>query len=626
MRTRSLLLVAVVATLLAVTATAGAAPTTARGPACHVESADASCVPDAQPEAPSTDGHDTSSEADFPEVHVGANKVGYRAFVAFETGDPAWSTLDFRYTTGNGWSAWFQASEATPREKHVYVLRNLPTGETLQVRPSYTPADGYGIDADYVQGPEKVIELANAHEDYDAEADAYTVDFVLVVDESTPLAQDDVEEGVQRFAKLVRDSTDGYVRLGETLVLFGDTEAYHAGRAGCSTSPQASPVCSHVPDAVITTDESPQAAGSTRKGAIEEPRLAFRLNNQHFALGDPPHLLNTIGGVLLHEFGHYGFWMDDLYTGSGCGGSSSPYDISIMGETNGATEFDGPNAPCPNMNAYGDSWSYLQDHYPQVPARPDGPAPGPSDAGAAFDLTSYSLLPGESLADEPVVVRVDRGADCRRTGCAAASVAGPASGTVAASGTGTATSPLAVGAGDCRSSGDQAPRPCQDVRRDGEASGHYLGATADGDATCRTTPCVAAASGGAASGSAAAATGPASGLAAASTGGPASGLAAASGTGSASGLAAASGTGGSAGTIAATSGTGPATGVLAVSGTGDASGIVAVSGTGSADGLILAASATGDASGTYAVSGCDAADPAPTEPVCSDAGFGISLP
>lgn len=629
---RRLLPALAAALLLASTApiTSAEAPPDASGdppPSCVVELGQARCGAG----APSGDAAPALSgepDAAFPEVDAGTTKTGYRAFVAWRTDEPAWSVLDFRYSTPDGWSPWFQASEATPREKHVYVLRNLPQGETLQVRPAYAPADGDRLDPRRVQGPVRELELVNAYTDHDASADAYTVDMIVVADESPPVARAEIRRGVDRFATLLHDGTDGGVRPGEVLLLFGDTESYHAGRYGCRTTPQATPVCSSVPDAVITFDESPQAAGSTRLGAIQDPGRALRLNNQHYLLGQPPHLRNTIAGTLVHEFGHYGFWMPDQYTGAGCGGAKSRYDISIMDRSYAATEFDGPNAPCPNKDGYKTSWTALRNHYPQVPARPDGPDVGPSGPGAAYDLSTYTFGPGQALVDEPVVVRVTRGAHCARPACAAASATGPASGrlaasgtgaaygTVAVTGTGTATGPFAAGAGECRPSADASARPCQAVRPHGSARGENLAVAGDGDASCRATPCVALALGGAASGSVAAATGDAAGLAAVSTGGHAAGLAAASGTGDADAPVAASGTGEADGALAA-SGAGPASGVVAASGTGPASGAVAASGTGEADGILVGASVTGPASGRYAVSGCELASSVAADPACT---------
>lgn len=511
----------------------------------------------------------------IPSLDAAVLKTGFRAVVTWTTDEPTLGEL--RWSLPG--EPTYTVAEPTPRRHHAFVLTDLPEGETLTFTASHTRHEG-GLAFATVESEAHELVLVNADRaNPDPPAGYYTLNLTVAANEN-PVDRDTLEAALDRFARVIWDATDGNVALGEVVLLYEDPHHAETGLV-CGYSP-AQPACTHAVDVTFSYDNLPVASGTTFQGGIERADDAIYINNLFESAAQPT--VEEVAQVLSHELGHYAFFMDEAYT---VGAEVDPcYDpatgVSVMGLSPQATEFDGPTAPCPDGQPGEKSWTSLREHYAAVGPRSGGPDPGPENVGPAYDLRVLDYAAGSSLPDpnptslQPVVVSAEDTAHCRRSVCAGASGAGPASGLLAFSGTDEASGTAAV-------SGT------------GTADGGLLGAAADGDAR---------------------------GLAALSGTGAADGAAAASGTGSSQGLAAASGTGTAEGETAAASGTGTAWAPVAVSGSNDcgeracvalalegpADGqTVAVGGSGPASALV-AASLLGDADGTVAVSGTGAAN------------------
>ena len=247
----------------------------------------------------------------------------------------------------------------------------------------------------------------------------YEVNLVVALDtEAAPdtptsdLSLADIQAGIDIFAERVWDMTDGYMRIGNVLVMDRVTNhptglvegALAAGRPlGC---PVNGPVVDSADYTVARADIliettipvdshtwAPNPAGSgpritdpctgiyvgregwMRLGTEEDPQLPFWVDDL------------DLGATLAHEFGHYALGADDLYPGSltnptadclegvnGLPGQGTNWDISVMHDSIGwngvrwiATELDRPDTICDTGT--GDfSWNHFTKWYATVPA------------------------------------------------------------------------------------------------------------------------------------------------------------------------------------------------------------------------------------------------------------------
>lgn len=520
----------------------------------------------------------------IPSLRHSTLKTGTRAIVTWSTEEPTrgeltWTLPGEPHRT---------AREPTPREDHAFVLLHLPPGSQLTYTARHTVPEPTG-DGATVESDPHAFTLRNPAPDRQPGRGYHTLNLTVVANQN-PVDRAVLERGLDHFADLLWDATDGRVAVANLTLLY---DAPHRSEAValCGTTPR-SPACNHVVDAVFTYGVTPIYRGAAWRGGIAEPHEAIYMNNVWEAVvqGTP----KEIGSVLAHEVGHYALWMDEAYGSASCYDPET--DVSVMGNDRRTTEFDGPTAPCPVEKRGAWSWTTLRNRYAAVGPRSDGPDPGPQGAGPSYNLTvlDFTAPGGHARRGRgPVVVDAGGEARCHVAYCAAvsgtgnatgglagASGTGDAAGGVAASGLGDASGGAAVaGLGDA--SGGQAVSPV------GDAEGNALGLSVTGDAA---------------------------------------------------GCPALSVTGDAAGDCVSATAAGNASGDYAVSGTGDArscytpdgilwANCIAASGTGDATADFLAVSATGNATSEgYEVSGCEAGRAFSVGAACRDGPSGPRLP
>lgn len=307
-----------------------------------------------------------------------ALKTGFRLAVAWSTETQTTETL--RYRVGpNGQER--TVTEAAPTSLHLFVLDGLDEGSWA----CFTAGDH----------PTHAVRLVNAMTAYQpAEPHGfYTMNFLVLVNEGGDVGE--VEPGLARYAQMLWDATDGWVRAGALLLVVGDYLHHNVGWPTCALSGNVPAACSNFYDAIVTEAANPAGAASTNRQGIRDPDLTMWMN-MHWQAMPGTLSMDDFGAVLLHEAGHYAFDMDDLY-GSNTVVTTECFDeatgVSIMAGSRDATEFDDPMTPCPNQpSGYTTSWELFQGQFRFVPDRPTGPVPGPSgDGGVAFVQTYNGL-------------------------------------------------------------------------------------------------------------------------------------------------------------------------------------------------------------------------------------------
>jgi hypothetical protein len=301
-----------------------------------------------------------------------ALKTGFRFAVAWTTESPSAQTL--RYSVSGGTES--SVTELVPTTLHLFVLDGLPEGGWI----CFAAGDR----------PVHAARLANAMASFQPgwPHGLYTMNYLVLVNEGGDVAE--VEAGLERYAEMLWDSTDGWVRAGALLVAAGDYGHHNSGWPTCAVAGSVPGACNNFYDAIVTESAHPAGAASTNREGIRSRNSSMWMN-MHWQAVPGPLSLDDFGAVLLHETGHYAFDMDDLY-----GNVALPeecYDaatgISIMAGSRDATEFDDPVAPCPNQPAgYETSWELAQGQFHELPDRPAGPVRGPAgDGGVAFVRT-----------------------------------------------------------------------------------------------------------------------------------------------------------------------------------------------------------------------------------------------
>jgi hypothetical protein len=325
-----------------------------------------------------------------------ATKTGYRAAIAFDAEGAEEATIRYHVDGGP------QRSQTmpTPAADHLAVLERLPTGHALCFQVTTTGPGGSTTSAWHG------LRLVNGPTAYDAEAEAYTLNLVAAADSSSA-SRATLQKGLDHAADDLREASDGHVRLGTVLLAFGETPPAEAGPLTClyvRSAPPEAPACRGVADVVVGATASPTAAAETTLDGLVVPYATITMAKAVTAT-DAPGLASTrdlgaaFGDTLVHEVGHYAFGMPHPHEGESCPGSSG---VSVMTPDTFRTEFDGPNAPCPERAddpGYVPSWTHLRDRYPEVPARPDGPVRGPEGPGEAYRL--HVLGPDDAGAPGP---------------------------------------------------------------------------------------------------------------------------------------------------------------------------------------------------------------------------------
>lgn len=317
----------------------------------------------------------TATSGDGPGGLVfAALKAGTRAVVAWTTEAPTTGALAWNVSGG----ATTTLTEATPRTAHVFVLDELPRGESLCFS-----ADG---------GAPRALRLANAMHAHDG--DAYVVNLLVLANEQPNVGA--LEAGLDAYAWRLRDATDGHVKSGRVIVLYEDAGHHNSGWTTCymtvSVATGDAPTCDLAADVIFTVDAYPAGAASTYGDGIQNPRASIWMNSYWQAgtvnLGD------DVGAVLMHEVGHYAFGALDLYVGSGC--DVPEKSLSVMSSDRSLTEFDDEVNRCPNeaeVEGYVPTWTLLRQRFPLVPDRLGVIDAGPTTAGDAYVRTSFDVVP-----------------------------------------------------------------------------------------------------------------------------------------------------------------------------------------------------------------------------------------
>ncbi|MFA5943615.1 MAG: PKD domain-containing protein [Candidatus Thermoplasmatota archaeon] len=301
-------------------------------------------------------------------------KTGFRFAVAWSTELPTAATLRYAVAGGSEQSI----TETVPTRLHLFVLDGLPEGKSLC----------------FVAGtaPLHAVRLANAMTAFQpGEGNGtYVVNSLVLVNEGGDMAE--VEAGFPRYAEMLWDSTDGWVRAGAVLVIAGDYMHHNSGWASCYVTGANTPLCNQVFDVIVTEDAFPQGAASTYRKGVTDPDVAMWMN-MHWQAMPGPVSMDDFGSVLVHESGHYLFDMDDLYGDPVVPDSQDcdvPRDgISIMGGGRETTEFDDEAHPCPTQGSdYVPSWTLMRGQFPAIPERASID-PGPSGNGGLFFLQTY---------------------------------------------------------------------------------------------------------------------------------------------------------------------------------------------------------------------------------------------
>jgi hypothetical protein len=316
----------------------------------------------------------------LPTLAWAALKTGQRFAVVWSSTAASTGTLRFSVQG----AAYSTLTETVPTKAHVFVLQGLPQDGHI----CFEASEGT------TKAPIHAARLSNAMFAYDAQAQSYTVNLMVLVNEAGDRAE--VEEGADLMARMIWDATDGWVRVGNVLVVVNDLQHHNVGYIPCfalATTPR--PPCAQYWDVIFTNDASPQGAASTYRKGVRDDYAAVWMNQYHQAMPGPLSLDET-GAVLTHELGHYLFDMDDLY-GDNTVVTSECFDsatgISIMAGSRDATEFDDPVALCKNQPAgYTTSWELLQGEFPNVADRPAGPVKGPSGDGGAYARFDYVAI------------------------------------------------------------------------------------------------------------------------------------------------------------------------------------------------------------------------------------------
>lgn len=305
-------------------------------------------------------------------------KTGFRAVVAWDT--PSAEVATLAYSKAGG--AYVDLTEATPRTSHVFVIDNLPVGKTFcfQVPGAQTHA----------------MRLGNAGTGIDERTGVYTTNLLVLANEGSDRAV--IEEGLDYFANLLWDGTDGYVRSGINIVVFNEPTRHNSGWATCYLPGVTTPTCNFAYDVIFTLDAFPGGAASTYRDGINDPNVAMWMNWYWQAHpGSSIFSLDNPGAVLTHEMGHYMLGMMDMYPPSESTNSGECWipglEISIMGGSRDATEFDDEVNRCPNEDEivqdrgeYVPSWTSMSQRYPNIPARTGLPDIGPLGDGGAYSL------------------------------------------------------------------------------------------------------------------------------------------------------------------------------------------------------------------------------------------------
>ncbi len=328
-------------------------------------------------EATETFGQDTA----LPGLAWAVLKSGFRFAVVWRSDAATTGSISFTVDGGAPQSR----AESVSSKVHLFVVDGLKPGATL----CFTATEGS------TTTPLHAVRLVNAMTAFDERlgtTGGYTVNYLVLVNEGGDLGE--VQPGMDRYADMLWDATDGHVRAGAVLVVANDPLHHNSGWASCYVPGASTPACNRIFDVIFTEDALPIGAASTYRQGVTDPDAAIWMN-MHFQAVPGPVTLDDTGAVLTHESGHYLFDMADLYGDPVVPDSIecdvAKYDISIMGGSRSTTEFDSVGAPCPNQGAgYVPSWDLMRGQFPRIPERLGEPDKGPEGNGGVYFRQTYS--------------------------------------------------------------------------------------------------------------------------------------------------------------------------------------------------------------------------------------------
>lgn len=337
-------------------------------------------------EAPPVPGVFSCPDGDVAEEHAtfgsdgdlvwAALKTGFRAVLAWEGGA---DTLHYSIDGG--------AVQTARDASRVFVLDGLPEGGTLCFHNG---------------GDWHAMRLGNAMNAYGG---VYTANFLLMANERSNKAI--LEKGVQRFADLMWDASEGRIRVGAVIAVFDHHERQQEALQPCWNSNPGVHVsvfegvlCDRWFDLIFTHNVNPAAAGATYEDGIQEADVPVWMNAIHEAgllsgLFTEASQVREVGSVLTHEVGHYMYGAQDLYPEANVV-STNCYDartgISIMSSSRDATEFDSTSTPCSGASsAYRPTWGLMMERFPELAEREGDPLDGPAGDGGVFQYSTFTV-------------------------------------------------------------------------------------------------------------------------------------------------------------------------------------------------------------------------------------------
>ncbi|HLF16169.1 MAG TPA: PKD domain-containing protein, partial [Candidatus Thermoplasmatota archaeon] len=387
---------------------------------------------------------DGVDESGFWNVVTGfATKTGFRMVFAWDSDEPILPLVEWGYRLDELTRVAHPVGDAVDTAGIVFLDNDeRPEGNKTVVYFRFVDESG-GAFATVPPDPSPIqsFVLGNAMQS-DTHDDAYEVNLVVALDsEALPsdvpadLGLKDLVEGIDIFAERVWDYTDGYLRIGEVL-LMDRVNSYPTGPVD-DVEGAAGPVCvpatiqqngaqysRSLPDVIIET--VPPFDSHTKKNAVGPPMITNYCYGAYLGregwLYANPWTPEDLGAVLAHEFGHYALNLDDLYrtqlpgdkgatcwegTGGPPGGGGN-WDISVMhngfrwdGERWVGSELDSLQTPC-SWGGATPSWTLFNEWYPEVPLMRNG-----NGRPNHFD-SDYQLLKGNPDGGALDVYLLDR--------------------------------------------------------------------------------------------------------------------------------------------------------------------------------------------------------------------------
>lgn len=358
--------------------------------------------------------HNTFGAGDknIPDLSWAVLKSGFRVVVAWQTVGFSPGTLDYHLGDGN----WRTAALDLETRTHVFVLDDLPVGQTLCFRAS---------DATRTSGLH-AVKLVNGPNAYEPATGTYVFNTLSLANEAAPSQL--LAPIYHEFATRLWDASNGHVRSGMNLLLHQDLQRHQTGHNTCTVPAAvwtsiAVPICEQVFDVVHVHESDAREPSVAAQDGVNLPASTIWLNAAHGSdqlYADAEKARTEIGPLLMHDVGHYLFDLPDAFryedgprdapvgeqpplVESDCFDPESL--ISVMGNHRGAREFDGLQDRCENRAALGDpipAWMAIKERFPTVPWRDARPLAGPEGTGDAF---SFRLL--EALGAQDVQAAAD---------------------------------------------------------------------------------------------------------------------------------------------------------------------------------------------------------------------------